>query len=55
MVVVALTCTQGRLEAGYDADLLIFDTSLSLQATLCRGRLAWSTDEWRERLQQSQE
>lgn len=42
---------KGRLQAGYDADLLIFDTSLTLQATICRGTLAFATDMWRERLQ----
>jgi N-acetylglucosamine-6-phosphate deacetylase len=41
---------KGRLLAGYDADLLIFDRSLSLQAALCRGRLAFATPAWRERL-----
>ena len=41
---------KGCLETGYDADLLIFDTALNLQATLCCGTLAYATDEWRERL-----
>lgn len=41
---------KGRIEAGYDADLLIFDEDLGLQATICRGRLAYVTDGWRERL-----
>jgi len=41
---------KGRLHSGYDADLLIFDKSLTLQATLCRGTLAFATDAWRERL-----
>jgi N-acetylglucosamine-6-phosphate deacetylase len=41
---------KGRLQAGCDADLLIFDRSLSLQATICRGAVAFATDEWRERL-----
>lgn len=41
---------KGRLRAGYDADLLIFDASLTLQATLCRGAVAFATDSWRERL-----
>jgi N-acetylglucosamine-6-phosphate deacetylase len=41
---------KGRLEAGYDADLAIFDQSMKLQATLCRGEVAFATDEWRERL-----
>src|SRR6266705_2759451 len=41
---------KGRLQAGYDADLLIFDSSLALQATICWGKVAFATDEWRERL-----
>jgi N-acetylglucosamine-6-phosphate deacetylase len=42
---------KGRLRSGYDADLLIFDKALTLQATICRGTLAFATDAWRERLQ----
>jgi hypothetical protein len=30
--------------------LLIFDHSLALQATICRGEVAFATNEWRERL-----
>jgi N-acetylglucosamine-6-phosphate deacetylase len=41
---------KGCLQPGYDADLLIYDSSLTLQATLCRGALAYASDEWRERL-----
>ena len=41
---------KGRLKAGYDADVLILDQSLALQATICRGAVAFATDEWRERL-----
>jgi N-acetylglucosamine-6-phosphate deacetylase len=41
---------KGCLQQGYDADLLIYDSSLTLQATICRGTLAFATDEWRERL-----
>ncbi len=41
---------KGLLEAGYDADLLIWDRELRLQATLCRGAVAFATDAWRERL-----
>ena len=41
---------KGRLKVGYDADVLIFDHSLALQATICRGAVAFATDEWRERL-----
>jgi N-acetylglucosamine-6-phosphate deacetylase len=42
---------KGCLQQGYDADLLIYDSSLTLQATICRGTLAFVTDEWRERLE----
>jgi N-acetylglucosamine-6-phosphate deacetylase len=41
---------KGLLKPGYDADLLIYDQSLKLQATICRGRVAYVTDEWRTRL-----
>ena len=41
---------KGRLRAGYDADLLIFSDDLTLQATFCRGQLAYATEPWRERL-----
>src|SRR6266851_5454164 len=41
---------KGCLQAGYDADVLIFDKTLALQATICRGAVAYATDEWRERL-----
>ena len=41
---------KGRLRTGYDADLLIFDTSLRLQATLCRGQVAFATKAWQQRL-----
>ena len=43
---------KGRLHAGYDADLLVFDSSLNLQATICQGRLAYATDAWHERLRE---
>ncbi len=41
---------KGCLKAGYDADVLILDQSLELQATFCKGALSFATDEWRERL-----
>jgi N-acetylglucosamine-6-phosphate deacetylase len=41
---------KGRLQVGYDADVLIFDQSLALQATICRGAVAFANGEWRERL-----
>lgn len=40
---------KGRLQVGYDADLAIFDSSLVLQATICRGTVAFATQEWHER------
>ena len=41
---------KGCLQVGYDADVTIFDQSMTLQATICRGEVAYATDEWRERL-----
>ncbi|HEY7982727.1 MAG TPA: N-acetylglucosamine-6-phosphate deacetylase [Ktedonobacterales bacterium] len=41
---------KGQLRAGFDADVLLFDETLTLQATFCRGVLAFATDAWRERL-----
>lgn len=42
---------KGLLQAGYDADLLVFDAAFNLQATICRGRLAFATDAWSALLQ----
>lgn len=42
---------KGMLIPGYDADLLVFDASLTLQVTLCRGTVAYATAAWRERLE----
>lgn len=41
---------KGLLRPGTDADLLILSPDLALGAAICRGRLAWSADEWRSRL-----
>jgi N-acetylglucosamine-6-phosphate deacetylase len=41
---------KGRLKVGYDADLLLFDQQLHLQATICQGRVAFATERWQERL-----
>src|SRR5579885_45717 len=41
---------KGLLQAGYDADLLIFDSSLTLQVTICRGEIRYATPAWQERL-----
>jgi N-acetylglucosamine-6-phosphate deacetylase len=41
---------KGWLRPGYDADLLLFSSDLTLQATFCRGQVAYATDAWRARL-----
>lgn len=41
---------KGLLRAGYDADLLIMDSALTLQATFCGGELAYASETWRERM-----
>lgn len=41
--------TKGLLRPGYDADLIILDADLTLQATYCAGQLAYATDAWRQR------
>ncbi len=41
---------KGLLRAGYDADLVVMDSSLTLQATFCCGELAYATESWRERI-----
>jgi N-acetylglucosamine-6-phosphate deacetylase len=41
---------KGRLQPGYDADLLLLDADLRLHATICRGHLAYVSDEWKPRL-----
>jgi N-acetylglucosamine-6-phosphate deacetylase len=42
---------KGKLSAGYDADLLILDQELHLQATICRGQVAYASATWSDRLQ----
>jgi N-acetylglucosamine-6-phosphate deacetylase len=42
---------KGKLSVGYDADLLILDRELNLQATICQGKVAYATPAWRDRLQ----
>ncbi|HLZ58327.1 MAG TPA: N-acetylglucosamine-6-phosphate deacetylase [Ktedonosporobacter sp.] len=42
---------KGLLKCGYDADLLLFDQDLQLQATICRGKVAHASEAWSERLQ----
>lgn len=41
---------KGLLKMGYDADFTIFDQSMTLQATFCRGEVTFATQEWRDRL-----
>jgi N-acetylglucosamine-6-phosphate deacetylase len=41
---------KGQLQVGYDADLVILDSAMTLQAAICQGRVAFATDAWRERL-----
>jgi N-acetylglucosamine-6-phosphate deacetylase len=41
---------KGYLRPGYDADLLVWDAALQLQATICRGRVAFATPAWRDHL-----
>lgn len=38
---------KGRLQAGFDADVLILDASLNLQVTICRGQIAFASEAWR--------
>jgi len=40
---------KGIIAAGYDADIVLLDKGLCVQATFCRGRLAYVSEEWRER------
>jgi N-acetylglucosamine-6-phosphate deacetylase len=41
---------KGMLQPGYDADLLIFNRAFQLQATICRGKVAFATEAWKTRL-----
>ncbi|HEV8193540.1 MAG TPA: N-acetylglucosamine-6-phosphate deacetylase [Ktedonobacterales bacterium] len=41
---------KGSLGRGCDADLVLLDQSLGLQATFCRGNVAYASDSWQERL-----
>lgn len=42
---------KGMLSIGCDADLVLLDESLRVQATICGGAVAYATDVWRERLE----
>jgi N-acetylglucosamine-6-phosphate deacetylase len=41
---------KGLLQVGYDADLLVLNRDLELQATICRGEVCYATPEWQTRL-----
>ena len=41
---------KGLLRAGYDADLVIYNQALELQATICNGQVGYANDVWREKL-----
>lgn len=43
---------KGLLRPGYDADMLILDSSLKLQATICQGQLAYAVGPWSKLLQE---
>ncbi len=47
---VHLDDRKALLKAGYDADLLIFDRDLNLQATICRGEVVFASGAWAKRL-----
>lgn len=47
---VHLAERKGLLRAGYDADFVVYDQDLNLQATICRGELAYASAAWRERM-----
>jgi len=47
---VHLADRKGSLQVGHDADLVIYDRSLQLQATICRGELAYASEEWRSHI-----
>lgn len=50
---VQLADRKGLIRVGYDADVLIFDRDFSLQATICRGEVAFATEEWGKRLREA--
>jgi N-acetylglucosamine-6-phosphate deacetylase len=45
-----ITESKGLLQVDYDADLAVFDEALTLQATYCRGELAFASDAWLARV-----
>lgn len=49
-MVAGVAQRKGLLAAGFDADLVLLDASLCVQATIRGGRLIYATPTWRERL-----
>ncbi|MDW8060734.1 MAG: N-acetylglucosamine-6-phosphate deacetylase [Thermomicrobium sp.] len=47
--ILGLGQRKGRILPGYDADLVLLDRAFQVQATLCRGRLAYANAEWLQR------
>jgi len=48
--VAGVAARKGQLRPGYDADLVVLDRDLRVHATICRGRVAFATYDWRQRL-----
>lgn len=46
---IKVAARKGLLQPGYDADVLVFDDTLTLQATFCRGELTFATPAWHAR------
>jgi N-acetylglucosamine-6-phosphate deacetylase len=47
---VGLSGRKARLAPGYDADLVLLDNALHLQATICGGQVTYATRAWKARL-----
>ena len=47
---IGMADRKGCLSVGYDADLVLLDGELNLQATICRGVVTFATEEWSKRL-----
>jgi N-acetylglucosamine-6-phosphate deacetylase len=47
---IGVSGRKARLAPGYDADLVLLDSTLHPQATICRGQVAYAARAWRARL-----